>query len=49
MACGKPILTMFDGEGSRIVKEAGVGLVCASGDAESLAKNVLELYNKTAR
>ena len=47
MACGKPVLTMLDGEGSRIVKEAEVGLVSDSGDAETLARNVLELYNKT--
>jgi len=49
MACGKPILTMLDGEGSRIVEEAQAGFVCASGDAECLAKNILKMYNKTAR
>ena len=49
MACGKPILTMLDGEGSRIVKEAEAGFVCASGDAENLAENVLKIYKKSAR
>jgi colanic acid biosynthesis glycosyl transferase WcaI len=42
MACGRPILTMLDGEGSRIVEEAGAGLVSDSGDYEALAKNVLK-------
>ena len=46
MACGKPILTMLDGEGSRIVKEAEAGFVCNSGNAEQLAKNVLKIYKK---
>ncbi len=48
MACGKPILTMLDGEGSRIVKEAEAGFVCASGDAEGLAENVLKTYKQSA-
>ncbi|MDD5596374.1 MAG: glycosyltransferase family 4 protein [Victivallaceae bacterium] len=49
MACGKLVLTMLDGEGSRIVEEAGAGLVCASGDFAGLAENVLEIYHKPAR
>jgi len=49
MACGKPILTMLDGEGSRIVQEAEAGFVCNSGDAENLAKNVLKTYKKSAQ
>ena len=44
MACGKPVLTMLDGEGSRIVQEAGAGFVCNSGDADKLAENILEIY-----
>ena len=48
MACGKPILTMLDGEGSRIVEEAQAGYVCASGDAEGLAGNILKMYSNTA-
>lgn len=49
MACGKPILTMLDGEGSRIVKEAKAGFVCDSGDAEGLAENVLKIYRKSTQ
>ncbi len=44
MACARPILTMLDGEGSRIVEDAGAGLVCRAGDSDKLAENVLELY-----
>ena len=44
MAWGKPVLTMLDGECSRIVKEANAGLVANSGDSEQLARNALEMY-----
>ncbi len=43
LACGRPILTMLDGEGSVIVKNAKAGLTCNSGDYHSLAKNVLHM------
>jgi glycosyltransferase involved in cell wall biosynthesis len=45
MACARPILTMLDGEGSRIVEDARAGLVCGAGDSDQLAKNVLEMFN----
>jgi len=45
MACGRPILTMLDGEGSKIVEDARAGLVCGAGDSDQLAKNVLEMFN----
>lgn len=44
MACAKPVVTMLDGEGSRIVEEAGAGLTAGSGDSARLAENVLRLY-----
>ncbi len=44
MACARPILTMLDGEGSRIVEDAEAGLVCEAGDSDKLAENVLEFY-----
>jgi glycosyltransferase involved in cell wall biosynthesis len=37
MAAGRPILAMLDGEGRRVVDEAGAGLSVAAGDAEGLA------------
>lgn len=40
LACGRPILAMLDGEGARVVEEAGAGLVSQAGDAASLAANV---------
>lgn len=44
MASGKPIVTMLDGEGSRVVEESGSGLIAHSGDFETLAANVKRLY-----
>lgn len=44
LACGRPILTMLDGEGSVIVNSANAGLTCKAGDYHSLAKNVLYMY-----
>jgi len=43
LAAGRPILAMLDGEGARIVTEAGAGLTCAAGDWEALASNVQAL------
>lgn len=43
LACARPILAMLDGEGARIVQEAGAGLSCPAGDANGLAKQVLSL------
>jgi len=44
MASGKPIVTMLNGEGSRVVEEAGCGLTANSCDYKSLADNVKNLY-----
>lgn len=41
LACGKPILAMLDGEGSRIIEEANAGLTCEAGTAEEFAKLIL--------
>ncbi|MBU1645426.1 MAG: glycosyltransferase family 4 protein [Gammaproteobacteria bacterium] len=47
LAAGRPVLAMLDGEGARIVAEAGAGLVCAAGDVEGLAAHVCTLVGKT--
>lgn len=47
MASGKPILSMIDGEGKRIVEESGCGLTASAEDYTSLAKNVLDVYQMT--
>jgi glycosyltransferase involved in cell wall biosynthesis len=43
-ACGRPIVAALNGEGARIIQEAGCGLTCPAGDAGGLAKAVLDLY-----
>ncbi|USU14142.1 glycosyltransferase family 4 protein (plasmid) [Sphingomonadaceae bacterium OTU29THOMA1] len=45
---GKPILGMLDGEGGRVIEEAGAGLVCPASDARKLAENVLALIGRSA-
>ncbi len=43
MACGRPIIAMLDGEGARIVEEAGAGMTCPAGDGRALAEAVLSM------
>ena len=45
MASGKPIVSMLNGEGNRIVESAKCGLTAQSGDYKKLAENVKRLYN----
>lgn len=40
LAAGKPVLAMLNGEGGRIVEEAGAGLICDAGDSMALSANV---------
>jgi glycosyltransferase involved in cell wall biosynthesis len=44
LCSGRPIIAALDGEGARIIEEAGAGFCSAAGDAEALAGNVLRLY-----
>ena len=44
LACGKPIIAVLEGEGARIVEEAGAGKACQPGNAEALARAVLNMY-----
>jgi glycosyltransferase involved in cell wall biosynthesis len=44
LACGRPLVAALDGEGGRVVKESGAGLVGPAGDPEALAANVQALY-----
>jgi glycosyltransferase involved in cell wall biosynthesis len=37
LSAGKPIIASLDGEGARIITEAGAGITCGAEDAESLA------------
>ena len=43
MAASKPIVTMLNGEGSKIVNEANCGLTASAGDFRKLAQNIYQL------
>ena len=44
LASSKPIVTMLNGEGSRIVEHANCGLTAPSGDYKLFAENIKKLY-----
>ncbi len=44
LAAGKPIIASLDGEGARVVREAGAGVDCAAEDAAALADAVRALH-----
>jgi colanic acid biosynthesis glycosyl transferase WcaI len=44
LACGKPIIAALDGEGARVVQEAGAGFTTRPEDARELADAVLAMY-----
>lgn len=48
LAAGLPLLGMLDGEGARVIEEAGAGLVCPAGRGDELADRVLHLMSLTA-
>ena len=45
LAAGKPIIASLDGEGARVIQEAGAGFVSPAEDAEKLANNIKNLYH----
>jgi glycosyltransferase involved in cell wall biosynthesis len=48
MATGKPIIACLNGEGARLVVEAGAGLATPAEDAQALADAVLRLYRQSS-
>ena len=44
MASGKPIIACLNGEGAEVIEAAKCGWSVNAGDAEGLAKLVIELY-----
>ena len=48
MACGKPIVASIDGEGAKIVNEAGAGLACTAENPEELAKHIVKMYSMSS-
>ena len=49
MASGRPILACLNGEGARLVQEAGAGITIPAEDAQGLADAVLRLYRMPSR
>jgi glycosyltransferase involved in cell wall biosynthesis len=49
LACAKPIIAALDGEGARVVEEAGAGVNCTAENPKALAEAVLKLYNMSGR
>jgi glycosyltransferase involved in cell wall biosynthesis len=48
MAVGRPIIASLNGEGARIVNEAGAGVTATAENTEALAHAVLKLYQMTS-
>lgn len=48
LACGKPVIASLDGEGGRLIDEAGAGIACPAEDAGALASAVLRLRGMSA-
>jgi glycosyltransferase involved in cell wall biosynthesis len=44
LACGKPVIAALDGEGARVINEAGCGITVPAGDGDALAAAALEMY-----
>lgn len=44
LASGRPVVASLDGEGARVVRESGAGVVATAEDSDALAEAVLELY-----
>lgn len=46
LACARPIIAALDGEGARVIEEAG-SLACPAEDPDALADTVLKMYQMT--
>jgi len=44
MACARPIIAALDGEGTRVVNEAGVGFSCQAENPYALALAIIKMY-----
>ncbi len=49
LVAGEPIIASLDGEGARIVNEAGVGVICAAESPEELADVVKQLHDMSVQ
>jgi glycosyltransferase involved in cell wall biosynthesis len=48
-ACGRPVVAALEGEGARIVEEAGAGISLTPENPEALAKAVLAIYRMSGK
>ncbi|MDO8298696.1 glycosyltransferase family 4 protein [Lacisediminimonas sp.] len=48
LAAGRPIIAAIDGEGARVVVDAGAGISCPAGNARMLAESIVLLNAKSA-
>jgi glycosyltransferase involved in cell wall biosynthesis len=48
LAAGRPIIACLNGEGARLVAEAGAGMAVPAEDARALADTILHLYQMSA-
>jgi len=48
LAAGRPIIAALNGEGARVVIEAGAGLACAAGNAPALVDRIKKMYGMSA-
>jgi glycosyltransferase involved in cell wall biosynthesis len=47
LAAGRPIVAALDGEGARVIQEAGAGLTSPAQDAEGMANSIEQLFRMT--
>jgi len=48
LACGKPMIAALEGEGDKVIRESGAGMVCPPENSTALAETILAMYQKTA-
>lgn len=44
LASGRPVIAAIDGEGAKVIEEAGAGFTCSSGEPDALTQAVLKMY-----
>ncbi|MFA5343044.1 MAG: glycosyltransferase family 4 protein [Kiritimatiellia bacterium] len=48
LACAKPVVAALDGEGGRVIEEAGAGIAVPAGDTNALTNAILRMYRMTS-
>ncbi|WP_342243434.1 glycosyltransferase family 4 protein [Pseudomonas sp. OTU5201] len=48
LAAGRPVIAALDGEGARVIEEAGAGLSCPAEDSTGLARCIEQLFHMPA-